>query len=89
MTAILEAAAILTAHRSDLAAEAVVVSFGTHAPNHTAMIDHWGVEIMDGGVSYSATAKHPLDAAALAKLKAKDARELKERKAKAKQEQAA
>jgi hypothetical protein len=81
MTALDEAAAILTAHRSDMAAEAVVVSFGSHGPNHSAMIDHYSVEILDGGVAYSACAKNPLDAASLAKLKAKDARELRERKA--------
>jgi ribosomal protein L16 Arg81 hydroxylase len=79
--ALLQAAQILDAWRAELAAEAVTVSFGSRAPNTAAMIDHYTVEIIDGGVTYSASAKHPHDAAALAKLKASDARELKARKA--------
>lgn len=78
---LLQAAALLDAYRSDLAADAVTVSFSSCAPTVSNDIDHYTVEIVDGGVTYSASAKHPHDAAALAKLKAKDAREAKARKA--------
>ncbi len=81
MSALEQAAAILDAYRAELAVEAVTVSFGSRAPNRDGMIDHYTVEIIDGGVTYSASAKYPHDAASLAKLKAKDARELKARKA--------
>ncbi len=80
------AARILDGYRADLAAEAVVVSFGSHAPNRDAMIDHYTVTIIENGVSYEAGAKHPHDAASLAKVKAKDAREAAAKK-RAKQEQ--
>lgn len=76
-----QAAAILEAHRRDLSAEAVVVSFGSHAPTVSASIDHFTVTIEERGASYSAAAKRPLDAVALAKGKAHDAREAAKRKA--------
>jgi hypothetical protein len=84
MGPLLHAAQILDAWRADLAAQAVTVSFGSRAPDNSAMIDHYTVEIIEDGVTYSASAKHPQDAASLAKLKAKDARELKAKKAAAK-----
>lgn len=82
MSAILAAAAELDAHRRDLCAEAVTVSFASRGPNTSAAIGHYTVEIEVAGVTYSASAKYPADAAALARQKAKDAAEAKARKVK-------
>jgi hypothetical protein len=81
MSALEQAAAILDAYRADMEADAVIVSFASRAPNTSAMIDHYSVEMVADGVRYSASAKNPLDAASLARLKIKDAREAKAKKA--------
>jgi len=84
---LLEAAALLDEHRADLAADAVVVSFGSHAPTVAAYLDHYSVSVRSDGAIYTANAKHLPDAAALAKGKANDARIARENKAKKQAEQ--
>ncbi|MEN3973082.1 hypothetical protein WJS89_10420 [Sphingomicrobium sp. XHP0235] len=74
------AAAALDAWRKELAVDAVLVAFGSCAPEPGAMIDHYRCEVRADGKIFSARAKYPHDAAGLAKALVKDHREKKKKR---------